>query len=45
MSNIKSIKFYLHTADMVRTSQTKWIGVFNRPMTLNRLTEERSPLM
>ena len=43
MSNFNSIKFYLHTADMVRASQMEWVGMIDRPMTLNRLVKERIP--
>ena len=43
MSNLNTIKFYLPTADMVRASQTKWVGLFNRLMTLNRLAKETIP--
>ena len=43
MSNVNSIKFYLHTADMMRVSQTEWVGLNNRPMTQNRLVKENIP--
>ena len=43
MSNISRIKFYLHTADTVRASQIKWVGMFNRPQTANGLIQERDP--
>lgn len=43
MNNFNTIKFYLHIADMVRASQTEWVGLINRPVTLNRLAKERIP--
>ena len=42
-NNLITIECYLYNADMVRTYQTKWVGMFNRPQALNRLREEVIP--